>query len=87
MPDVADIQPSDILLVRQTTREFVPLVQRAAGLIVAEGGLDSHAANMAVELGLVAIVGAEGALSRLHDGQAVTLDPLEGVVYEGHMRK
>nr|MBC7245166.1 pyruvate kinase [Chloroflexota bacterium] len=85
LPNPQDITSSDILVVRRTTREHVPLARRAGGLIVEEGGMDSHAAQMALELGLTAIIGAQGALSSLQDGQIVTLDPIHGRVYEGRM--
>jgi pyruvate kinase len=86
LPNPEDVGPSDVLVVKATAREHVALARRAAGLVVVEGGMDSHAAQMAVELGLVAIIGAEGAFSALEEGQAVTLDPVSGRVYEGLVR-
>jgi len=83
LPDVADIKAGDVLVMRHTTRESIPLAQKAVGLIVVEGGMTSHAAQMALELGLTAIIGAEDALSALKDRQVVTLDPVHGAVYEG----
>jgi pyruvate kinase len=83
LPDALDIKASDILVVRCTTRGFVPLAREAAGLLVMEGGMTSHAAQMAIELGLTAIIGVQDALSVLEDGQTVTLDPVHGLVYEG----
>jgi len=85
LPPVSDIDTSDILVVQRTTREFIPLAKRAAGLVVVEGGMSSHAALMALELGLVAIIGAQNALSVLKEDQAVTLDPVHGAVYEGRV--
>jgi pyruvate kinase len=87
LPDAEDIRPNDILVAEGTTREFVPLARQAGGLIVVEGGARSHAAQMSRELGLVAIIGAADALARLDDRQAVTLDPINGVVYEGWVAK
>ncbi len=86
LPDALDIKPSDILVVRRTTRECVPLAQKAAGLVVVEGGMTSHIAQMAIELGLTAIIGVQDALSVLQDGQTVTLDPVRGLVYEGQVK-
>jgi pyruvate kinase len=83
LPDAEHIAPNDILVAERTTREFVPLARKAAGLVVIEGGGHSHAAQLAMELGIVAIIGAEDAWSNLDDRQAVTLDPLNGVIYEG----
>jgi len=87
LPDEDQIRPNDILVAKITTREFVPLAQRSAGLLVVEGGERSHAAQMALELGLVAIIGAEDACSVLDDRQAITLDPVNGLVYEGWITK
>ncbi len=86
MPDPEDVAASDILVVKQTSRELVALARKAAGLVVVEGGMDSHAAQMAIELGLTAIVGATDAFSLLEEGQTVTLDPVSGRVYEGSVR-
>jgi len=83
LPDAADIKASDVLVTTETTRDSVALVQKAAGLIVVAGGMNSHAAQMALELGITAIIGADDALAVLRDRQMVTLDPVHGLVYEG----
>ncbi len=86
LPDPEDVMASDVLVLKRTSRQHVALARKAAGLVVVEGGMDSHAAQMAIELGLSAIVGAEGAFSALEEGQTVTLDPISGRVYEGSVR-
>jgi len=86
VPEPDDVTGSDILVLKRTMRKHVPLAQNAGGLIVVEGGRTSHAAQMALELGITALVGAESAFSTLEDGQAVTLDPVSGRVYDGHVR-
>jgi len=86
LPHASDIGASDVLVVKSTSREFIPLAQRAAGLVVMEGGMTSHAALMALELGVTAIIGARDALSVLKDRQVVTLDPVRGMVYEGRVK-
>ncbi len=86
LPRVLDIRPSDVLVAQSTDKEFVPLAQRAVGLVVVQGGTDSHAAALATELGITAIIGAEDALSALREGETVTLDPLHGIVYEGQVK-
>jgi pyruvate kinase len=83
LPNASEVKSSDILAVRRTAREIIPLAEKAAGVIVAEGGMDSHAAQMAVELGITAIIGVGDAWATLRERQAVTLDPVHGVVYEG----
>jgi len=82
-PDVSEVKSSDILAVERTTRELIPLAEKAAGVIVAEGGMASHAAQMAIELGITAIIGVGDAWATLREHQVVTLDPVRGTVYEG----
>lgn len=86
LPDPADITTSDILVVRQTTSGLVPLAEKAAGLIVGEGGAQTHAAQLCAELGLPAIIGVGDALLEIKDHQMLTLDPRRGLVYEGSVR-
>ncbi len=82
LPDAATIGPRDILAFNRTNRDCVALARQAAGLVVAEEGLDSHAARLAIELGVTAIIGVGDDLALLKDGQMVTLDPIRGQVLE-----
>ncbi len=86
LPSPSTVNSSDVLVIQKTTKELIPLAQRAAGLVVVEGGQDSHAATIARELGVTAILGALDARSALKDGETVTLDPAGGLVYEGHVQ-
>ena len=86
LPRPLDIHLADILIVQSTDEDLVPLAQRAAGLVVVQGGADSHAAALATELGITAIIGAEDAFSALKEGETVTLDPVHGIVYEGQVK-
>lgn len=85
--DFADkLQQGDILVVDVLNDEFVPLAsQKAAAIIAEEGGLTSTTAIVGVTCGLPVIVGAQGAVAALHDGQQVTVDTVAGVVYEGNI--
>ncbi len=76
----------DILVTTATDREFVPSMKKAAGLVIEEGGLTSHAAIAALSLGIPAVVGVAGAVRAFSDGQIVTIDPRRGVVYRGSAR-
>jgi pyruvate kinase len=87
LPAPEEIAATDVLVLQSTAREHVALAKRAAGIIVVEGGMESHAARMALELGITAIVGATDALASLHEGASVTLDPESGRVYEGRVRR
>jgi len=80
-PDVR-VDPDEIVVTSRTDRSFLPILRRAAGLVTSEGGMEDHCAIVALELGIPAVVGATGALEKLHDGQAVALDASKGVVCE-----
>ena len=77
------LESDAIIVVTRTDRTCVPLVRRAIGLVTEEGGVDSHGAILATELGIPAVIGAKGATKILSDGQKVTLDAKRGVVYVG----
>lgn len=77
------LAPGSIIVVTGTDRTCVPLVRRAVGLVTEEGGMSSHGAILAVELGIPAVIGAEGAMQILEEGQEVTLDARRGLVYVG----
>ncbi|MFB5085081.1 pyruvate kinase [Symbiobacterium thermophilum] len=81
--DLARVQPGDILVSRLTDAEFVPAMERAAGIITEEGGLTSHAAVAGISLGKPVIVGAEGATRRIPDGAIITMDVAHGLVLRG----
>jgi len=73
----------DIIVTEMTTPDMVPAMKRASGIITDEGGMTSHAAIVARELGAPAIVGAGTATEQLEDGQLVTIDGEKGSVTEG----
>jgi pyruvate,water dikinase len=77
------VDDGDIIVTEMTTPDMVPAMKRAAGIVTDEGGMTSHAAIVARELGAPAIVGAEQATERLSDGQQVTIDGDKGSVSEG----
>lgn len=74
------LQPGDVLVVAGTTPAYNLVLSIAGGLVTADGGPMSHAAVIARELGIPAVVGARGALLDIPDGATVTLDPVLGVV-------
>ena len=73
----------DIIVTEMTTPDMVPAMKRASGIITDEGGMTSHAAIVARELGAPAVVGAGTATEQLEDGQVVTIDGDKGSVTEG----
>lgn len=80
------IRPGDIMVAPATDREFVPAMERCAGIITEVSGLTSHAAIVGLEFGMPVVVGVEAATAVLKDGQVVTLDGQRGVIYSGVAR-
>ena len=74
------MEPGDVLVTPTTTPAFNAVLAIAGGLVVEEGGLVSHAAVMARELGLPAVVGVSGAVDAIADGSQVEVDPTQGRV-------
>src|SRR5690606_14710788 len=77
-----NIGPQDIIFASNIDRSAAQLLQRAGGLITPDQGLDSYGAVAAVELGIPAIVGAQGSLDELIDGKSVILDASTGQIIE-----
>jgi pyruvate,water dikinase len=75
------LQPGDILVARATDPGWTPLFLKAGGLIVELGGMLSHGSVVAREYGLPAVANVAGATACLKDGQMVTIDGRQGVVW------
>jgi pyruvate,water dikinase len=78
-----DLQPGEILIAPFTDAAWTPLFIPAAGVVVETGGLLSHAAIVAREFGIPAVVAVKGATSVIQDGQTVTIDGAAGTVTLG----
>ena len=74
------LEPGDVLVVAATTPAFNLVLSLAGGVVTAEGGPMSHAAVLARELGIPAVVGAHAALTDIPDGAMVEVDPVAGEV-------
>jgi pyruvate,water dikinase len=84
--DVSEIDrfvDGSILVTGMTDPDWVPIMQRAAGIVTDFGGRTCHAAIVSRELGVPAIVGTGEATHLLRDGQPITLSCAEGA--EGHI--
>lgn len=79
-PDPAALREGEVLVVRYADPGWTPLFARAAALVMEVGGVLCHAAVVARELGLPAVVGVRGATERLRDGCRVTVDGIAGRV-------
>jgi len=74
---IAQLEPGEILVVPFTTPAYNVVLPLAGAIVTAEGGPLSHAAVLARELDLPAIIGASGALG-LANGATITVDPRTG---------
>ena len=78
--DPRDLEPGDILVAPITDPAWTPLFLAVAGVIVEVGAQQSHAAIVARELGIPAIVGVADATTRLVDGQTIEIDGATGII-------
>ncbi|UNH28555.1 phosphoenolpyruvate synthase [Moellerella wisconsensis] len=72
------IQPGDVLVTDMTDPDWEPIMKKAAAIVTNRGGRTCHAAIIARELGIPAVVGCGDATERLHEGQEVTVSCSEG---------
>lgn len=77
------LQTGEILVAPMTNPDWVPTMRRAAAVVTDGGGMTCHAAIVARELGVPAIVGARTATTALRDDELVTVDGAKGEVIEG----
>jgi pyruvate, water dikinase len=78
--EISRLQTGDILVCQITNPTWAPIFQKIAGAVSDIGGSMSHAAIVAREYGLPAVVGTGSATSRIKDGQRIRVDGGRGVV-------
>lgn len=84
-----EFQPGEILVSDMTTPDWEPVMKRAAGLVTNRGGRTCHAAIIARELGIPAVVGSANGTEKIQTGQVLTVSCAEGDegrVYEGEVK-
>ncbi|HNC66841.1 MAG TPA: phosphoenolpyruvate synthase, partial [Thauera aminoaromatica] len=82
------VQAGDILVTDMTDPNWEPVMKRASAIVTNRGGRTCHAAIIARELGIPAIVGCGNATDVLHEGESVTVSCAEGdtgYVYRGKL--
>ena len=82
------VQPGDVLVSDMTDPDWEPVMKRASAIVTNRGGRTCHAAIIARELGIPAVVGCGNATALLKDGQGVTVSCAEGdtgFVFEGEL--
>ena len=80
------VQAGDVLITDMTDPDWEPVMKRAAAIITNRGGRTCHAAIIARELGIPAVVGTSEATTLIKDGQEITVSCAEGetgFIYEG----
>jgi len=80
---ISELEEGEILVTRMTTPDFVPAMERAGAILTDEGGMTSHAAIVSREMEIPCIVGSIEATKKLHDGQLITVDADNGLVFLG----
>ena len=86
--EMARVQPGDVLVTDMTDPDWEPIMKRAAAIVTNRGGRTCHAAIIARELGIPAVVGCGDATRQIADGQMVTVSCAEGdtgFIYEGDL--
>ena len=78
--ELSTFQPGEVLVADITTPDWEPVMKTAAAIVTNRGGRTCHAAIVARELGIAAVVGAESATEALADGGVVSVSCAEGDV-------
>ena len=76
--EMSRVAAGDVLVTDMTDPDWEPIMKRAAAIVTNRGGRTCHAAIIARELGIPAIVGCGDATERLRDGEEVTVSCAEG---------
>jgi pyruvate,water dikinase len=82
------VRPGDVLITDMTDPDWEPIMKRAAAIVTNRGGRTCHAAIIARELGVPAVVGCGNATESVQDGAEITVSCAEGdtgYIYEGKL--
>jgi phosphohistidine swiveling domain-containing protein len=80
LQEINAFEEGNVLVASMTRPEYLPAMKKAVAIITDEGGLTSHAAIVARELGVPCIVGVRGATKRIKDGDSIEVDANKGQV-------
>ncbi len=84
--DISRFNEGDVLVTDMTDPDWVPIMKKASAIVTNRGGRTCHAAIVSRELGISAVIGADGATDHIKDGQEITIDCSKGetgFVYDG----
>ncbi|MFM1798679.1 MAG: phosphoenolpyruvate synthase [Cyanobacteriota bacterium] len=76
--EIERFQDGELLITRRTDPDWEPILKKAKGVVTDQGGRTCHAAIIAREMGITAIVGTGEATRRIADGQPITVSCCEG---------
>ena len=80
-PALETVFPGRILIAQSITPDRLPLLRQAAGIVTEQGGMTSHAAIIARELGIPAVVGAIGVTQLIQTGESLMIDGDRGEIH------
>ncbi len=86
--EMSRVQPGDVLVADMTDPDWEPVMKRASAIVTNRGGRTCHAAIIARELGIPAVVGCGDATTAIAEGQPVTVSCAEGdtgLIFEGEL--
>jgi len=78
LADMHEVESGDVLITDMTDPDWEPVMKRASAIVTNRGGRTCHAAIIARELGIPAVVGCGDATTRIRHGDAVTVSCAEG---------
>lgn len=89
--DIDQFKPGEVLVTLMTSPDWVPAMKKAAGIITNNGGMTCHAAIVSREMQIPCIVGTkscgQAAMDVFKNGDEVTIDAKNGVVYAGDVQE
>ena len=87
LAELENFQPGDVLVARQTDTRFVTIMPRAAAIITDVGGVTGHMASLSREYNVPTILDASAATRIIENGQEITVDAINGIVYSGRVEE
>ena len=81
--DLIDLPQGTILVLKHSSPRFIGALRKVAAVIVEKGNWTDHMASVIREFGVPCLVRVAGIFNELHDGQEITVDADEGIIYAG----
>jgi len=81
IPDI--LAPETILVLKHSSPRFVSVLRKVAAVVIEKGNWTDHMASVVREFGVPCVVRAGAISGQLHNGQTITVDADEGIIYQG----